>query len=355
MRHDTAPEKRDVHLQSRPAPPPRRIETLALVWWSALTVLAASVLAGAVALDVGGPLRGTSVPPDVVLLVVACLGTLTAALARWGTARTRGARVAVTGATAVVLGGCLALVNSTVLAALGYLPAVLIVSAFDPGTRENLAVYADPALGLQVAVLIGAALLAAATVVHVRRGAGACRRCGRRAVEPAWKRSEAAARWGRVAALVAAAVPAVYGLIRIAWAVGIPLGISDTELAVIRDEQMLGAVGLGAFALVGTVLTLGLYQRWGEVFPRWMIGLAGRRVPVGLAVVPATLVAVAVMPAAVSMIPPAIEQGLIQFGPTTWGAGTPILLWPLWSLALGAATYAYWLRRRGACGTCGQG
>ena len=37
---------------------------------------------------------------------------------------------------------------------------------------------------------------------------------------------------------------------------------------------------------------LGLVQRWGEVFPRWMIGLAGRRVPIALAVVPASLASV---------------------------------------------------------------
>ncbi len=37
---------------------------------------------------------------------------------------------------------------------------------------------------------------------------------------------------------------------------------------------------------------LGLVHRWGEVFPRWMIGLAGRRVPIALAVVPASLVSV---------------------------------------------------------------
>ncbi len=42
----------------------------------------------------------------------------------------------------------------------------------------------------------------------------------------------------------------------------------------------------------GAVLTLGLVQRWGEVFPRWMIGLAGCRVPIALAVVPASLVSV---------------------------------------------------------------
>src|SRR5512142_1490251 len=49
---------------------------------------------------------------------------------------------------------------------------------------------------------------------------------------------------------------------------------------------------LSTFGLVGAVLMLGLVQRWGEVFPRWMIGLAGRRVPIALAVVPASLVSV---------------------------------------------------------------
>ena len=49
---------------------------------------------------------------------------------------------------------------------------------------------------------------------------------------------------------------------------------------------------LATFGLVGAVLMLGLVQRWGEVFPRWMIGLAGRRVPIALAVVPASIVSV---------------------------------------------------------------
>jgi hypothetical protein len=30
-------------------------------------------------------------------------------------------------------------------------------------------------------------------------------------------------------------------------------------------------------------------------------------------------------------------------------------VWPLWSVALGAATLAYHLRRRGACPYCGRG
>ncbi|WP_344007917.1 hypothetical protein, partial [Isoptericola halotolerans] len=155
--------------------------------------------------------------------------------------------------------------------------------------------------------------------------------------------------------LVAAAVPAFYGLTRIAWALGIPLGFSREEVESMRGVDLLGPVGLGSFALLGAVLTLGLYQRWGDVFPRWTLGLAGERVPVGLAVVPATVVAVAVLPAGVSMIAIGLSEGLFGLDAETWAAVGPAFLWPLWSLALGAATYAYWLRRRGTCRTCGRG
>ena len=34
-----------------------------------------------------------------------------------------------------------------------------------------------------------------------------------------------------------------------------------------------------------------------------------------------------------------------------WGSG-PALLWPVWEFALGAATLAYHLRRRGPCRHC---
>ena len=44
----------------------------------------------------------------------------------------------------------------------------------------------------------------------------------------------------------------------------------------------------------GAILTLELVLRWGEVFPRWIPFLGGKRVPISLAVVPASLVAVLV-------------------------------------------------------------
>ncbi|WP_067825468.1 hypothetical protein [Actinomadura kijaniata] len=46
-------------------------------------------------------------------------------------------------------------------------------------------------------------------------------------------------------------------------------------------------VGLSAVSLGAALLTVGLVRPWGEVFPRWIPGLGGRRVPVLAAVVPA--------------------------------------------------------------------
>ncbi len=54
--------------------------------------------------------------------------------------------------------------------------------------------------------------------------------------------------------------------------------------------QALAAVGIDLTvlaALLGVFLALGLVQRWGMIFPRWTLFLAGRRVPAFLPLVPA--------------------------------------------------------------------
>ena len=119
-----------------------------------------------------------------------------------------------------------------------------------------------------------------------------------------------------------------------------------------RTGLVWSGAGLGAFALAGAALTLGLCQRWGEVFPRWMIGLAGRRVPIRLATVPAALVAVFVGSASVGFFSTGGFWTGVNGSPTL--ATLPMAVWPLWSVALGGATLAYQLRRRGACPDCGR-
>jgi len=102
---------------------------------------------------------------------------------------------------------------------------------------------------------------------------------------------------------------------------------------------------------------LGLVQRWGEVFPRWMIGLAGRRVPLALAVIPASIVAVLLVEGGI-----AIWSGYGQLadaaaasGQDLWIVVGPTLLFPGWGVALAVAALGYYFRRRGPCSVCGRG
>lgn len=125
---------------------------------------------------------------------------------------------------------------------------------------------------------------------------------------------------------------------------GIPLEIYVILLSVVSE--------LVAFTAVGLV------SRWGEVFPRWVVPLRGRRVPVLLAVVPAALGATFLTVlwtwTAVTMslglrvdgsrltadAPLSLDdwQGLVAVA-----AYAPLLLWgPL----LAVVTVSYWRRRR---------
>jgi hypothetical protein len=105
-------------------------------------------------------------------------------------------------------------------------------------------------------------------------------------------------------------------------------------------------------------------QRWGEVFPRWMIGLAGRRVPIALAVVPASLASVllvvggiAIWSGLAQMVAVSVAggaEGIGLIGEITFQLG-PTLLFPVWGVALAVATLGYYYRRRGSCRKCGRG
>jgi hypothetical protein len=95
-----------------------------------------------------------------------------------------------------------------------------------------------------------------------------------------------------------------------------------------------------------------------------MIGLAGRRVPIALAVVPASIVSVML---AVGGI--VIWSGLIRMAAAVAAGGAkgmgiiwelffavgPTLLFPVWGVALAVAALAYYYRRRGPCSVCGRG
>lgn len=353
----------DAHTRSRTSRWPDRLAPLAAGWlalWGVLALLATITGAGYPfgANDPAGDetnlLRLVPVEAGPPLFAALLLTAAVAALTMAGTARPAGslraALLAYGWAVAFVLS--VVVPDARVLVLLGYAPMLIIGAPFGWPPVDYSELFTWALFG-RIAALAGGVLLAGAVLTWQRRTAGACVACGRGSADRGWTTVAAATRWGRWAAWTAAAIPFGYALTRFAWAAGIPLGISSDML----DElQQTGAVwagaGLGAFATVGAILTLGLVQRWGERFPRWLPGLAGRPVPVKLAVVPATLVALAVTAATLGMLS---TPDFWRLGGSFSMASAPMLLWPLWGVALGAATYAYHLRRRGTCRWCGRG
>ncbi|MGW6007134.1 hypothetical protein ACWFNS_16435 [Oerskovia enterophila] len=366
--------------EGAPRPPrdaprwPRWVPGLTVAWWLAGAVTALTVVLAGRHLPVGASTpdaAGTivdSAPSDSLTAVLAILGLVGAAHAAWMTSRagrpaTRRVRAAAVTVSVLVATLGVLFADTSLLARLGYLPVVLVRAPFDPELAGAFDQYVAPAFLLQLGVLAALVLLAVTTVLFVRRSSGACAVCGRldapadhHAPAPAGETSATPSgivAWGRPAAIVAAIIPCLYAVTRLIWVLGYPLGLDPEMYEQDAGRLVAPAVGLGLFAVVGAVLTLGLVQRWGEVFPRWIPGLAGRRVPVALAVVPASVVAVAVLPAGLSMI-----KGLLEMPPaevlTSWAAFGPGVLWPLWSVALGVATAAYATRRRGTCRLCGR-
>jgi hypothetical protein len=318
--------------------------------------------------DVMAPLLGRF-EPGVAWIVVMMAGIPAAAVGAvmLRGVRSRALRPLFITAGALLAGVLLLLMTAlNLLVKLGYLPYALLglVTGAEFG-QTYLASLTEWATIHQVLCLIGGFLWLAATVCYGRRSGDACLYCGRRDDPEGWQSPNQAARWGRIAVSVAMVAPVFYALTRYAWALGLALGMSEEEL---RRGQERGTwtsgLFLATFGLVGAILMLGLVQRWGEVFPRWLIGLAGHRVPIALALVPASLVSVLLIVGGIAiwfgldqMVAALVAGGaegrgiigaiLFQVGPT--------LLFPVWGVALAVATVGYYERRRGPCSVCGRG
>ena len=154
------------------------------------------------------------------------------------------------------------------------------------------------------------------------------------------------ARWGRPAVAVAVVVPLLYAVTRIAWAVGLPLGVRQEMLDELGSARWAG-LGLALFAVVGALLTWGLLARWGEIFWSWVPRVGGRPVPVAMALVPGILVAAAVTSAGLSFWRMVFAGDLwtVPGATSDWAAWAPEMLWPLWGVALAVACLAYLGRR----------
>ena len=303
----------------------------------------ANPLLGALAPEVGAPLFAA------VLLAAAVTA---AVLAGPGANHLRGAgrRLLLAAGWTVAAALLVVVPDFSVLALTGYAPMLILGAPFGWPDVAHSEVFTWPLVN-KVACMVGGLLLARTLLSWQRRTRGACASCGRGAC-PVHDQG-ALQRAARVAVGVAVAVPLAYAVTRYAWVLGVPLSLDAEELRELRAGGAVWAgAGLATFGVAGAGLTLGLVQRWGEVFPRWVPGLAGRRVPVLLAVVPATYVALAVIAAGLGLVgSPMGAQMLRERDP--WVA--IYLLWPVWGVALGVATYAYHLRRRGSCRTCGRG
>ena len=153
----------------------------------------------------------------------------------------------------------------------------------------------------------------------------------------------------KIAVGVAVLVPGFYAFTRILWAVGVPFGLSQ---GLFDEGQRVGlwhsGLALALAAVAGILLTLGLVQRWGERLPSWAGPLAGRRVPITLATIPATIVSLAVFTGGVGLIRTTFTGVAEVFTDSWWATIGPTLLFPLWAVALGWATLAYRERRLAA-------
>jgi hypothetical protein len=161
-------------------------------------------------------------------------------------------------------------------------------------------------------------------------------------------------RWVRWVTHAAVLPPLPSGIWRIAMAAGVPVGFSDAQLqrGHIPGWGSLYLVGLSAVAEACALLTLGFIRPWGVVFPHWLPGLGGRRVPPAVAIIPASLAAFFLTFVSVQLCL-ATDTGF-QADPEPGfptGAAAAVMLacyLPLlaWGPLLAAATVGYCLRLR---------
>lgn len=272
--------------------------------------------------------------------------------------------------------GCAAIAAAIVLSC----PLVLLdlVATVLPG----LGLPYDPASILSRAgYLLGAVLLAVGAVRRTRALRGACPHCGRTGRSDGTdrgghvdrgggaervgraERGDRADRSGRANRSGGAErVPAW------AWLGG--------YLAVAGCLTRLGAqlaVGVGAvplrsgpaevgfevgFLLAGTVLPLATVHRWGRVWPRWLPGLRGRRVPRWLVLGPASVLAAGLL------VYFGISLAQLVVDPQGWTTGIDLPLgffwvaipaYVLWGIGLAAGAVWYRRQTRPQCRRCGRG
>lgn len=219
----------------------------------------------------------------------------------------------------------LTLMDASTLIAVGYLPATAVGSLLGLDG-------ADASLLLSPGLLVQVLLLTTVAAI----GAVVARRF--RAADHDLARATARTRfWTRIAV----EAPLVYALTRVLMFFCVP----GFDMFPFGEPILWAGLGLAVSASLGAWLTCGLVRPWGEVFPRWLPGLRGRRVPVKLAVVPGLLVSVMVATASKDLFQSLGDDGALA-AITDWPLVTlPAFLWPLWAFALAMASANHGIRR----------
>jgi hypothetical protein len=306
------------------------------------SVAALALIAGAIAGDhtvVGVP--GLALPGAVLLLV--------GAMASAATVRPWGHRLAAALVTAslwvvaavALAGSCFLLLNLIELALTG---------GMERGGRSGWVTF-----GERLAAAVLAALFVAAATSWRRTVTTGCVRCGRShgpdqvaLVRPAPARAPQRVRWA-VYAGCASFVPylTIHGLHSAGQLPSLDHLYSDGGLLGDSGLNPLVSFAILAVGLVGPalLLILGLVQRWGMVFPRWTLWLAGRHVPRFLLLVPVWLVAPTLALYGIGSVFYALVDGH-----DLWGlGGAASLAFGGYGCALGVAAVSYQGRTRRRC------
>ncbi|MEV0272208.1 hypothetical protein AB0H43_25815 [Hamadaea sp. NPDC050747] len=171
-------------------------------------------------------------------------------------------------------------------------------------------------------------------------------------------------RWARIAAVVVPLTVVPSSLWRISgWTLHLPIVYGGPAVFAGQDRTLgmptsVYVVLLSVFSEVVAFAAVGLVARWGEVFPRWIPALRGRRVPPLAAIVPAAAGAAlltVIWTAALLTVPfsrTITGRPMTVPDPLTlhhWKGILAVAMYlPLvvWGPLLGALTVAYWRRRR---------
>ncbi|MGM7721521.1 hypothetical protein [Metabacillus sp. Hm71] len=205
----------------------------------------------------------------------------------------------------------------------------------------------------QVYCIVGGFIWGASAIAYFRLTRDTCGNCGRNDADEG-SSAKAAAKWGKWFTYLAVITAFPYGIVRWAWALGIPLGTNDLSMVGNEDNLIAEAI-LGGLCIGGGILTLGLIQKWGVIFPRWCLFLAGKQIPIWFVMVPAILMSAIITITGLKLTPQILF--MIMNGSIThenWGQFVPFLFWLPWGISLGIAILAYYLKRRGRCKHCGR-